>query len=186
MCNTLDRRKLSSTIDEWSKRFEGLLKEFDEVAILTLKGHLLIEEQLNAILSKFVVHPDLLDHARLRFVQKVELARSCSLGERDNTMWDLVLAINVVRNELAHSLHSDKRELKLARLRDKYVDQVGELRDLERESDVAMLAGALATCVGFLSGFNDEAIRFRSLVDALDRTVNAHRHVGEGTQRDSV
>ena len=35
---------------------------------------------------------------------------------------------------------------------------------------------AVALVFGFLSGFEEEAIRFRDVVDGLDKILNPHRH----------
>src|SRR5690349_1914719 len=73
----------------------------DELALVVLKGHLLLEEQLERIISKFLLHPEYLERANLRFAQKVALARTMSLDEQENSMWELLLAVNGLRNELA-------------------------------------------------------------------------------------
>jgi hypothetical protein len=45
---------------------------------VVLKGHLLIEEALDGIISNFVFHSERIGEARLSFAQKVNLARSMS------------------------------------------------------------------------------------------------------------
>src|SRR5262245_32386458 len=89
----------------------------DEPALAVLKGQLLLEEQLDRILTRFVFHPEHLEQANLRFYQKVCVARSISLDEQVNPMWELVLAVNALRNELAHSLDSPRRQPKVERLK---------------------------------------------------------------------
>ncbi len=63
--------------DEEATRFNRTLMEFDELSQSILKGHLMIEEQLTAILEHLVGGGgpvgDALDEVRLSFHQKAEL-----------------------------------------------------------------------------------------------------------------
>jgi hypothetical protein len=58
--------------------FEHLVHT-DETALVVLKGHLLIEESLEAIISDYVLHPEFVEKARLGFEKKMYLARSISI-----------------------------------------------------------------------------------------------------------
>lgn len=57
------------------KKFEQHLQYVDDIALIVLKGHLIIEEVLDSIISRFVFHSEYLDRASLRFAQKVNIAR---------------------------------------------------------------------------------------------------------------
>jgi len=167
---------------EWQKKLVALFAEFDELSLLILKGHLLVEEALNSIIEKFVFHPEPLEETRLGFAQKVHLARSLSLDEQNNSMWALVLALNSLRNEIAHSLHSPKRDQKMIRVREIFVQECGDLKEIEdykKLDDVGLMTLVISLCVGFLSSFEQEVIRLRSVVDELDRAMNPHRHPKE-------
>jgi len=152
----------------------------DEVALVVLKGHLLIEESLGRIISWFVFHADKLDSARLSFAQQVWIARSMSLDEADNTMWDLILAINGLRNDLAHNLHSEKRKSRVERVLSLYNAETRDLRSDERATETeeqhVVLSYAIGLCLGFLSAFEAEVERFKEWLERLDRVVNRHRH----------
>jgi hypothetical protein len=168
-----------STIDP--KLVTRCMEEFqrmDEEALIVLKGHLLIEERLNAILEKFVFHPEFVEEAHLRFQQKVLLARSLSLDEHKNRLWDLILALSALRNEMAHALASERRQKKTATL----ISIYGEIMasDAAPEEATAFvphvrMAFAASLCIGFLIGFEQEVERFRTVVNALDRGLNPHR-----------
>ena len=84
------------------------------------KGHLLIEEALDTVISEFVFHPEFIQAANLRFAQKLSIARAMSLDEHDNEMWGLASGINSLRNELAHSLRSSKRAARIQAVLDLY------------------------------------------------------------------
>jgi hypothetical protein len=162
-------------------KFKKHLQYVDETVQIVLKGHLLIEEVLDSILKTFVFHSQFVDAASLRFAQKVNLARALSLDEHENDLWNLAISLNTLRNELAHSLHDDKRARKIATLRETYYRLVGdspaELRD-PNLPDQMVIYWSVALVLGFLDAFQSEATRFRAWVDDLDKVVNPHRHVG--------
>ena len=170
------------------QRVQGQFRHIDPVAQVVLKGHLLMEELLTGIIERFLFHPDLLDQVNLRFFQKAHLARSLSLDEHDNDMWDLVLAINELRNQLAHSLDDDKRQPKIAKVRKLYFKEAADTPGIEHQrtlDDEVILAFAASLVVGFLSTFRAEADRFRDVVRNLDREMNPHRHTTDHEGGDS-
>lgn len=162
------------------EKFKEHFDHVDAIAQVVLKGHLLIEESLDTILSKFVFHPEHLQNANLRFVQKMELARSISMDEKNNEMWELAMAINILRNELSHSLKSEKRHQKTQRIIDLYLklsENVEYTEQHKHESEERVLILAASYILGFLSSFEAEVDRFKSLVGALDVALNPHHHI---------
>jgi len=85
-------------------RFRQEMESVDEVAHVLLKGHLLLEEALSAIIDQYVFHREHLTQARLTFAQKILLARSLCLRKNMLGEWELIAAINALRNDLAHRL----------------------------------------------------------------------------------
>ncbi len=160
------------------QRFIEQVRFVDELVQVVLKGHLLIEEALGRILSKFVFHPEHVDDASLRFGQAVAITRSLSLDENNNRMWDLILAVNALRNDLAHALDSPKRSPKLQRLKEMYFEICKDDRDINKGrelDDHIVVIFAVALCLGFLSSFEREVERFRWWVNRLNWIVNPHR-----------
>lgn len=151
----------------------------DATAQVVLKGHLLIEETLDTIIGKFVYHPEHLHNANLRFAQKLDVAKSMSLDEHSNEMWELAKGINSLRNELSHSLKSEKRHQKTQRVLELYLKLL-ENKELatqhKQESEELVLMWAISFFLGFLASFEAEVDRFKDFVNALDHTLNPHRH----------
>lgn len=161
--------------------FEQL--DLDKPALIALKGHLVVEEKLTGIIEKFVFHPEHLDKARLTFAQKVAIARSMSLREDKNHVWDLVGRLNTLRNTLSHSLEGGSRGGATAALRELYAEcRGGKLDDWENR-DEAVIFGAVVCCLGFLDSFEQEVERFCRDVDVMHTAVNTPREPrsAEGT-----
>jgi len=159
-------------------KLEQHLRHVDESALVILRGHLVVEEALSEIIGTFVFHSEQLESARITFAQKVAIARSMSLDEHNNEMWQLVLAVNSLRNELAHALDSPKRVNKTKALIDLH-KKLGGAMTIADGSEVpehVLLSFAVSYSLGFLSGFIEEVRRLRSMLDEMDKFVNPHRH----------
>ncbi|WP_162917474.1 hypothetical protein [Dongia deserti] len=172
---------MPETLDELRRRFEKHLRHVDETTLVVLKAHLLIEEMLDSIISSFVFHPKFIEAANLRFAQKISVARSMSLDEHENEMWEIAVKLNSLRNELAHALDSPKRTAKTQAVIDLYFRLSADARNpLQGQPEHIVLSYAAAFFLGFLSSFYEEVKRFRHYVDALDEVMNRHRHAPEG------
>jgi len=166
-------------------RLVGQLED-DRAAVVTLKGHLVLEEKISAAIEKFVFHSEHLDAARLTFAQKLSIARSISLDESGNSMWDLVKAINKVRNTLSHSLKGARRTDAMNELRSVYTKEMrGKLEDWEKNDEALLVLSSVSHCLGFLDAFEQEVERFKEVVNKLDRVVNPHRHSAQSTEHNS-
>jgi hypothetical protein len=151
----------------------------DDIVLVVLKGHLLVEESLTSIIRKYVPHGEFIDEAGLRFYQKVQIARSLSLDEHQNEMWSLVLGLNRVRNDLAHALEHPKVEDHIRDLRNKYFEafpNISAIQANRQEPDNMVLKDLVAAILGFLGQFKKEVDRYRWWLNIVDKFVNPHRH----------
>jgi hypothetical protein len=149
----------------------------DRVALVALKGHLVLEEKITAAIEKFVFHAEYLESARLTFAQKLSIAQSISLTENDNRMWDLIEKINKLRNKLSHSLEGTFRKDAMNALRSSYSQlRGGKLEEWERKDEALLVLAAVAMCLGFIDAFEQEVERFKGYVNLLDIIVNQHRY----------
>ena len=171
---------------KWAEKIKEHFQYVDATTQVVLKGHLLSEQSLDTILGRFVFHPEHLQSAELEFAQKVNLARSISLDEHNNEMWKLVNAINSLRNELAHSLKSEKRQRKTQRVIELYFKLLGNEQMAARnknDPEEAVLAYAAALFLSFLAGLEAEVDRFCGYVNVLDVAINPHRHASNLTSK---
>lgn len=148
-----------------AKRFREELDQVDELVHTLLKGHLLIEEVLSSILEKLAFHPQHLTEARLTFKQKVVLCRSLCLDQDQCGTWELILAINSLRNELAHRLKSKERDKRLQKLKERYLKEVAGseiVQLINSQADHLMVLNACAQCAGFLAQLESESVAYRA------------------------
>lgn len=78
-----------------------------DLTLLVLKGHLLLEEQFNYFLDGAARDPGLFADARLTYMQKLQVVRALS-GMRGEA-FRFAKELNVIRNTLAH--HADVSDL---------------------------------------------------------------------------
>lgn len=69
-----------------------------------LKAHLIVEEEINAILEKLLPNAAALRGARLTFFQRVKLLRALDINPVLITGLDAAEKLNAMRNTLAHQL----------------------------------------------------------------------------------
>ena len=88
------------------QRFRRLLPASHNPELIVLKGHLLVEAELERFLQVASRHPDQLNDARLSFVQKTCLVRAFGGWPPKDSLWLFIIQLNVLRNRLGHRLES--------------------------------------------------------------------------------
>jgi hypothetical protein len=159
------------TLNEMNARFTEELRHVDDVAQIVLKGHLVIEELMTQSLETFLLHKEFLEDARLQFHQKLLLCRALSTSDHNNNMWNLVAAINSVRNHLSHSLDFAARAKRIEKLYAIYAAEFprnppAEVNGMSKESATCMLA--VAGVLGFLHGHHEEISRLKGVIIDMD------------------
>lgn len=71
---------------------------------MILKGHLLLEEMLREILGKSVTSQESVDAAQLTFYQVVCIVQSMYTNKANEWVWSGIVAVNKIRNKMAHNL----------------------------------------------------------------------------------
>jgi hypothetical protein len=86
------------------KRFFQLVPPESDMLLVVLKGHLLIEEQLHAIIANSLHNPEPVVEARLTFAQQLKLAEA-AMGHMSKTLaWRAAEHLNGIRNKLVHRI----------------------------------------------------------------------------------
>lgn len=78
-----------------------LLPKGSDLTLIILKGHLMLEEQINTFLGSFPLRPKALADARLSFLQKLKVIRAFSFGPTERSI-RLAEEVNRLRNKIAH------------------------------------------------------------------------------------
>ena len=84
------------------RRFLKLLPHGQDLTLVILKGHLLIEEQVRQIIDERVKRSDALGDARLGTHQAICIAEA--FCPEEEYIWNAVKKLNNIRNELAHQM----------------------------------------------------------------------------------
>ncbi len=129
------------------------LPQGDDLTLIVLKGHLLIEERLlDLVRAKLEADDPALKEARLRFSQLLPLARAASGRDQYPWFWEALEKLNALRNDLAHHLEPKQVE----RLSTALIDHLRQPADLRSTDSLATsLRGAVAFMYGALSSFKN-------------------------------
>lgn len=155
----------------------------DDLVLIVLKGHLLVEQQLEQIIQKVVAHGAVLDEARFTFAQKVLLAKSMCWSHHESPIWNFIEALNTLRNDIAHSLGSDKTDGRLQKALNKHEATLNpkELLEVADYSTANRLKHAVMITMGFLGSYLGDAMSYRRI---NDETQKAQQFIMEKSSRE--
>jgi hypothetical protein len=101
-------------LSHWDELTRKHLPESDDLSLVVLKSHLVLEQQLTALIAHYCPRPDYLIGARLRFSQKLDLVHAFVPMPIRDGIWDALRLLNTIRNDLAHNLEPPKLAKRLA------------------------------------------------------------------------
>lgn len=160
---------MTSEPHPYEKEFEELMDDVDPLVPVVLKGHLLIERILDNLISSVCFHPEHILNGHFTFAQKVNLARAFAFNKDKHPVWTLVLALNALRNEIAHNRLSDKTQRKMDQVRRLWLAEVDEcVRIIDAEdTDPMVIIHATGHCGNFLAEIEDERESARPATDKV-------------------
>lgn len=97
-------------------RWDDFMPDTEDLSLIVLKGHLLVEEMLTELLEHILPFPQHIEALNLRFSHKVSIVRAACKHEENNKAWNLINTLNKTRNELIHNLEPPKLEKVLKNL----------------------------------------------------------------------
>jgi hypothetical protein len=129
------------------------MKKLDELRVMVIKGHTIVEEALDLFLETALSNPNYLKEERPTFHFKGKLAQSLALKEDKDSLWAVFWAINYLRNKIAHQIDSKEIQDKIQYLRKTYIAQLGsrQKEDAEKASDIEIVESASFDVTGLLS-----------------------------------
>ena len=106
-------------------RVTKVLPEGTDPTLLILRGHLLVEEVLYALVRAFVPKPDAL--RKLKFPHLAMFVESLYGGPASDWLWPIVRGVDDVRNEIAHELSDEALAKRIARMTNEMEKRLGEV-----------------------------------------------------------
>jgi hypothetical protein len=174
----MSRKDVSPILDE--DRFKSLMPRTQDLCLIVLKGHLLMEEQLQGIIDDSLKSPQLLKDARLECLQKIKLAQAIvgnNSVDGDDALWPTVIQINKIRNKFAHTLEPIGIEQSIDALIARQFDPEENFKASENARQRARyLKTIFAFVCGQLTGMRRVMQAFRQLQEAKwlkDRATSA-------------
>lgn len=147
---TTQLNDLFAAQEERSKRYQALLPNSDDVSLVVLKGHLVIEEMLFEIAASHCARREELSKARLSFAQLLQVTHALVKLPIGGNVWLAAQMLNGIRNALVHNLEPREMEKKLVTL-----SKLCEAKDVpfspnyKPPSEPAKIA---SSCIGFIMG----------------------------------
>lgn len=99
-----------------AERYSDLLSQSDEITLMVLKGHLVIEELLYVLAEEHCPNPAQLAKARLSFAQLLAVVQALVSVPVPQEAWQGIAELNGLRNSLAHKLQPNDVQERVERL----------------------------------------------------------------------
>ena len=80
------------------------LASIDDITLLLLRSHLLVEQQINTALQKILSGAVALDMGRLTFHQRIQVLRALDVSRKVEDALRFSERLNSIHNRLAHQL----------------------------------------------------------------------------------
>jgi|TARA_B100000700_G_scaffold8263_1_gene8657 hypothetical protein len=106
VCSDIKKQldELGHISDERWERYKELLPETEDVELVVLKGHLIVEEMLYAIAEEHCSDVKAFREARLTFAQLLNVTRAMVKLPVLETCAPIIKKLNTLRNQLMHNL----------------------------------------------------------------------------------
>lgn len=142
-------KNYSSYADTQLRILKNLPDEGD-LSLIILKGHLLIEELLFALVSSAAKHPSAIESGRLHYHQLASVAKALYYEEHLGPVWDAIFELNTLRNELAHQLEPKDLGKKLKKFGVKGSKGNTSAGDLVLSNPAVVVGNSIAAMCGVL------------------------------------
>jgi hypothetical protein len=157
-----DDERLEKTRTEMFERVERI----DALTLAVIKGHLLIEQTMDAFLEASLPHPGYI-LGRLMFANKSYLCRSMSFDESGDKAWIVLSAVNALRNDIVHEMDPGDIKKGMDSLRTIFLGILTpeQAKGLKGQPDQYIAQSACVHCAGFLATLAEDAKARRRVTD---------------------
>tara|TARA_R110002111_G_scaffold146250_2_gene212903 strand:+ start:203 stop:706 length:504 start_codon:yes stop_codon:yes gene_type:complete len=132
------------------ERYEKFFPESDDLIAVVLRGHMLVEEILEAILNHHAIDNKALAGIRLSFEIKHKLAHAFLRIPSPPEMWLSIRALNRLRNKLAHVVEPENLQGAIHNFIQHSTSKI-EKDPLADENDIIRVRASLGYLLGQLS-----------------------------------
>jgi hypothetical protein len=148
--------------EDFRSRFRRHLPRSNDLTLIVLKGHLLLEELIDGIIADSLSNPTALTPARLTIFQRLRLARALVNKVLDGPL-DSAEKLNTLRNRMAHHLEPPQFERDVTAFLRTLEDLEVPVTKYEEMSTARRLKEAIAFLCGHLSGWRQGYAAVRRL-----------------------
>jgi hypothetical protein len=99
-----EEAKIAKLAEEHSKQFDS----FTELEGLVIRGHILVERQINYAIERHILNKNEYKDDRFTFSKKMILCKMLGISRHFNQE---IKNLNTLRNQIAHSLEFDKNRV---------------------------------------------------------------------------
>jgi len=118
---------LNQHIPEVWQNFFDHMPETDDLTLIVLKGHLLIEEELNKVIETSFKQAEHLKGGRFSFYQTYKIVKAFHFKENRKWLWDGIEKLNTIRNKFAHNLVPRQIENEIEELTQVVISEIGTI-----------------------------------------------------------
>lgn len=144
-------------LNHWEDKFNTYLpKDGEDISLVTLKGHLIVEAILNSMIKAYCRDNVSIDQANLTFYQKTHIAKALVGEFYPESIWYSIRALNSLRNEIVHTLEVKKLVNKVRKFISIYYTSKAELdlNDVDLSNEISItkeVTRSIAYLIGQLS-----------------------------------
>ena len=131
-------------LNEYFVFVKEYLQNINDIELLILKGHNLVEHSINRYIQDVVQRPDEYYKLNLTFAEKVGIMKF--MTSIHLTIFEHLTLLNKVRNELSHNLHPNKKNVDAFLLQMSYADKMVK-QSLDVDKILAMKYAIRNICV---------------------------------------
>ncbi len=160
----LQERKIKVNEKEFGLLISKHITNINDIELLILKGHLLVEYILNKYIDSFSDHGKRMEESKFTFSQKIHVCKILGLFSADgDTLEEQILILNKIRNQIAHSL-SFKRSLlnQLYKFHPKFKDRFKN--EIGKRKDILLLTTIIPYVCGNIYGILETKFIFEEIV----------------------
>jgi len=144
------------------------IPRIDDVTLVVIKGHLVVERCLFEILQINMHNHKYLEDAKLSFAQLLNLVKAISKIPPHESTFGCIKKLNSLRNHLAHNLPNEKTD----KMIDEFIDYVGvhidghTTRAQKARDQIYSMLGAISILISVSELVSSEASK-SGLIDVL-------------------